>query len=181
MKWNNGKISVLVYRKPTDQYLHYSSQHQQSCEESVVFSLFSKAYSIIANKDDLAQENAKNNIFDETDRSNFEAVYFGESKRSLKSRSGEHKRSVKNWNCEKIEIEKHCWEAEHNFSGDQKKVVDRESRLVRRKIKETIYYLKNLNYINKICYLFPEIWMSPCCRGRSLSDPSRKGWLYKIN
>ena len=33
LKRNNGKISVLVYRKPTHahQYLHYSSHHQTSC------------------------------------------------------------------------------------------------------------------------------------------------------
>ena len=38
LKRNNGKIYVLVYRKPihTDQYLHYSSQNQTSCEEKVV-------------------------------------------------------------------------------------------------------------------------------------------------
>ena len=61
LKWNNGEISVLVYRKPThtDQYLHYSSHHQTSCKESVVSSLFNRAYSIITNKDDLHKENAK--------------------------------------------------------------------------------------------------------------------------
>ena len=61
LKRNNGEISVLVYRKPThtDQYLHYSSQHQISCKESVVSSLFKRAYSIITNKDDLHKENAR--------------------------------------------------------------------------------------------------------------------------
>ena len=38
----------------------------------------------------------------------------------------------------------------HNFSLDQKKVVDRESRLIPRKIKETLHYLKNPNHISKI-------------------------------
>ena len=61
LKRNNGEISVLVYRKPThtDQYLQYSSHHQTSCKESVVFSLFNRAYSIITNKDDLRKENAR--------------------------------------------------------------------------------------------------------------------------
>ena len=57
LKRNNGEISVLVfvYRKPThtDQYLHYSSPNQTSSEESVVSSLFNRAYSIIINKDEL--------------------------------------------------------------------------------------------------------------------------------
>ena len=50
LKRNNGEISVLVYRKPTHTD---SSHHQTSCKESVVFSLFNRAYSIITNKDDL--------------------------------------------------------------------------------------------------------------------------------
>ena len=39
LKRNNGKISVLVFRKPTDtdQYLYYSSHHQRSCKEKVYF------------------------------------------------------------------------------------------------------------------------------------------------
>ena len=61
LKWNNGEISVLVYRKPThtDQYLHYSSHHQTSCKENVVSSLFNRACSMITNKDDLHKENAR--------------------------------------------------------------------------------------------------------------------------
>ena len=58
---NNGKISELVYRKPThsDQYLQYSSHHKTSCKESVASSLFNKAYFIITNKDDLTKENSR--------------------------------------------------------------------------------------------------------------------------
>ena len=61
LKLVNGKISVLAYRKPThtDQYQHYSSQHQTSCKDSVVYSLFDRAYSIITNKDDLTKENTR--------------------------------------------------------------------------------------------------------------------------
>ena len=109
-------------------------------------------------KDRVATED-KNNIVYEIDCSNCQAVYFGESKRSLKSHSDEHKRSVRNCNCDKNEIAKHCWEADHNFNWDQKKVIDRESRLIPRKIKETIHYLKNPNHISKISYMFLEIWL----------------------
>ena len=71
----------------------------------------------------------KNNIVSEIDCSNCESTYFGESKRSLESRSDEHKRYVRNCDSDKNEVAKHCWEA------DQKKVTDRESRLIPRKIK----------------------------------------------
>ena len=66
------------------------------------------------------------------------------------------KRSVRNSNCDENKIAKHCWEADHNFSLDQKRTVDRESRLIPRKIKDTIHHLKNRNHINKISYMFPE-------------------------
>ena len=70
-------------------------------------------------KDGVATE-IKNNIIYEIDCSNCEAVYFGESKWSLKSHSDEHKKSVRNNNCDKNEIAKQCGEADHNFSWDQK-------------------------------------------------------------
>ena len=66
-------------------------------------------------KDRVATED-KNNIFYEIDYSNCQAVYFGESKPSLKSRSDEHKRSVRNCDCDKNEIAKRCWEVDHNFN-----------------------------------------------------------------
>ena len=107
-------------------------------------------------KDRVAPED-NNNIVYEIDCSNCQAVYFGDTKRSLKSRSNEHKRSVRNCDCDKNEIAKHCWEADHNFNWDQKKVIDRESRLIPRKTKETMHSLKNPNPINKISYMLPEI------------------------
>ena len=39
------------------------------------------------------------------------------------------------------------------------KVIDRESRLIPRKIKETIHSLKNPNHIKKMFYMLPEIWL----------------------
>ena len=111
-------------------------------------------------KDRVATED-KNNIVYEIDCSNCEAVYFGESKRFLKSRSDEHKRFVSNCDCDKDEIAKHCWEADHNFNQDQKKVIARESRLIpiSMKIKETLHSLKNPNHSNKISCMLPEVWL----------------------
>ena len=57
-------------------------------------------------KDRVAAED-KNNIVYEIDCSNYEAVYFDESKRSLKLCSYEHKRTVRNCDCDKNKIAKH--------------------------------------------------------------------------
>ena len=50
---------------------------------------------------------------------------------------------------------KNCWEADHNFSWDQKKIADKECRLISKKIRKTIHSFKNPNHINKllICFL----------------------------
>ena len=98
-------------------------------------------------KDRVATED-KNNIVYEIGCSNCEAIYFGESKRSLKLPSDEHKRSVRNCDCDKNEIAKHRWESDHNFNWGQKKVIDRENRLIPRKTKETIRSLMNPNHMN---------------------------------
>ena len=119
-------------------------------------------WKLCKSKDRVATED-KNKIVYEIDCSNCQAVYFGESKQSLKSRSDEHKRSVRNCDSDKNEIVKHCWEADHNFSWDQKKVVDRESRLIPRKIKETIHSLKNTNQLDKISCMLLEIWLTNLC------------------
>ena len=68
----------------------------------------------------------KNNIIFEIGCSKCDTVYLGESKRSLKSRADEHKRSAENYSCEKNRFAKHCWEEDYNCSWDQKKVVERE-------------------------------------------------------
>ena len=75
----------------------------------------------------------------EIDCSNYEAVYFDKSTLSLKSRSSEHRRSVKNCNCRKNEIGKHWSEAPDNYSSNQKKAADRESTLIPEKNRETIH------------------------------------------
>ena len=86
-----------------------------------------------------------------------QVVYFGEFKWSLKLRPHEHKCSDRNCDCEKNETAKQCCKTDQNYSWDQKKVVDRESRLTPRKVKEAIYSLKNPNHINKMSYMLPEI------------------------
>ena len=91
------------------------------------------------------------------DCNNCKAVSFDEFTRYLKSRSDHPKRSVMSFNCEKNEIPKHCWEVDHNFCWDQRKVINRENKLIPRKIKEAIYFWGNPNHINKISYMLLEI------------------------
>ena len=59
----------------------------------------------------------------------------------------------------KDKIAKNCWDADHNFSWDQKKVVDQESRLIPRKIKETLHSLRNSNDTSNFFFMVTEIWL----------------------
>ena len=54
--------------------------------------------------------------------------------------------------CQELQIE-----VDRNFSWYQMKVIDRETKLIPNKIKETIHCLKSPNHINKISYMLPEI------------------------
>ena len=97
-------------------------------------------------KDWVAAE-IKNNIY-EIDCSNSKTFDFSESKRSLK-------RFFKNYDCEKNQIAEHCWEEDRNFSWDQKKVFDRESRLIFGKIKKLFILWRNIITLTKFstCFL----------------------------
>ena len=96
----------------------------------------------------------KNKIAYEIDCSKCKTVYFGESKRPLKLHLDEHERSVRDCDCEKNEIAKQFFEVNDNFSWDQKKTVNSESRLTPRKNKETIHCKRNPNHKKfPICFL----------------------------
>ena len=58
---------------------------------------------------------------------------------------------------EKNNIAKNRWEADHIFSWNQEKVVDREIRLIPR-IWKTINSLRNPNDTKKFFSAFIEIW-----------------------
>ena len=49
-----------------------------------------------------------------------------------------------------------CFYLPLSLNWDQKKVVDKKRRLILRKIKETIQFLKNPHYFQKISYMLPE-------------------------
>ena len=55
------------------------------------------------------------------------AKQFGKSKGPLKSHSDEHRRSLRNSDCEKSEFAKHFWEVDRNFIWGQKKIADRKT------------------------------------------------------
>ena len=92
----------------------------------------------------------KNNIVYEIDCSNCETVSFDGFRVKIAFRWTQ--KIFKDCDWENNEIAKHCF---HNFSWDQKKVVDKGSRLISKKSKETINSLKNPSYINKFSFMSP--------------------------
>ena len=166
LKRNNGGISVLIYRKPThtDQYLHYSSHHQTSCKGSVVSSVFNRAYSIITNKDDLCKGNARikqvlkengyresiiNKIFRRI--TNHSLPQSQELTQATDIQEEEIRMSIN-----LLYVEGTSEKLRHILRSHKiRSTFYTESRLIPRKIKETLHSLKNRNHINKISYMLP--------------------------
>ena len=104
-------------------------------------------------------KNKQNNIVYKIPCDGCEAVYIGESKRSLETRAKEHERAVRNGDLEKNKIAHHSWTHDHRFNFDNKSVIDRESNMTTRKIKETIHSISDPNHINSISYELADIWL----------------------
>ena len=58
--------------------------------------------------------------------------------------------SIKNQDVDKNEIADHCWKNDHEMNWEERKVIDVEPYIYARKIKETIYSIKDKNHINNI-------------------------------
>ena len=88
-----------------------------------------------------------------------EAVYIGETKRTLLQRVQEHKRAVRNADTEKNEIADHSWTKDHQFNWNEKKIIDQEKAWIARKITETIHSIENDKHINSTSYNLADIWL----------------------
>ena len=58
----------------------------------------------------------------------------------------------------RVKLENRC-KADRNFSWDQKKLVDREIKLISQNFKETVHFLSSPNHITKISSMLPKIWL----------------------
>ena len=108
---------------------------------------------------DLVELDKKSNVVYKIPCKDCNVSYIGETKRSFKVRTNEHKRAVKNQDVDKNEIADHCWKNDHEMNWEERKVIDAEPYIYARKIKETIHSIKDKNHINSISYNLPEIWI----------------------
>lgn len=114
---------------------------------------------MLSHPKDPVEANKQNNIVYKIPCGDCNAVYIGESKRTLDQRSKEHARAVRNGDIEKNEIADHSWKYNHRFDWEKKTIIDREQNMVSRKIKETIHSINDRNHINSISYSLPDIWI----------------------
>ena len=101
----------------------------------------------------------RNNIVYKYDCKDCEAVYFGESKRTIAERTKEHTRAVRAADTRRYKTADHCWKYNHDFDWENKKIMDYDTNTTTRKIKETIHSFSNDNHINGISYKLPHIWL----------------------
>ena len=143
LHWYIGSLSILIntYTAALTTEQVAKKVFSPPCQDLRSFYTESTLRKVLCEPKGRVTTEDKSNIPYQIDCNNSEAVCFHESERSLKLHSDEHKRSFRNCDYEKNEIGKHCWEADHNFSWDQKKVFYRRSRLILRRVKETVLYI----------------------------------------
>ena len=115
-------------------------------------------HTLLSNAKDPVPSEQRNNIVYKYDCKDCEAVYFGESKRTLAERTKEHTTAVRAADTRRYETADHCWKYKHDFDRENKKIMDYEANTTTRKIKETIHSLSNNSHINGISYRLPHIW-----------------------
>ena len=72
----------------------------------------------------------------------FKVVYVGETKRTLNIRAEEYITAIKSAS-KRSHTAEHCWEYNHHFDWEHKKVLDFEKNWKTRTIKEAIYSEEN--------------------------------------
>ena len=98
----------------------------------------------------------KYNIICQLDCKDCEAVYVGETKRTLNVRTNEHISAVKSAS-QRSHTAEHCWKYNHDFDWNNKRVLDFEMNWKTRIIKEVIYSEENKHHINGISFKLPAI------------------------
>ena len=107
-------------------------------------------------KDPIPKED-RNNVIYQLDCKDSEAVYVGETKRTLSIRTNEHISAVKSAS-QRSHTAEHCWKYNHDFDWSNKRVLDFENNWKTRIIKEAIYSEENKHHINGISFKLPAIW-----------------------
>ena len=105
--------------------------------------------------------NDRNNIIYKIPCNDCNASYIGETKRPFGVRKKEHQGNVKNGQTEKSNVARHCWSKDHKMNWDEMKIIDTDSYIWSRKLKETLHSIREGegNYFNDISYQLPEIWI----------------------
>ena len=107
-------------------------------------------------KDPIPKED-RNNVIYQLHCKDCEAVYVGETKRTLNIRNNEHISAVKSAS-QRSHTAEHCWKYNHDFDWNNKRVLDFEKNWKTRIIKEAIYSEENKHHINGVSFKLPSIW-----------------------
>ena len=109
---------------------------------TILRSLLSKAKNPIPKED-------KNNVIYQLDSKDCEAVYIGETKRTLNIRTNWHISAVKSAG-QRSHTAEHCWKYKHDFDWNNKRALDFKKDWKTRIIMEAIYSEENKHHFNGI-------------------------------
>ena len=147
------RINLTYVKGISEQLKRIFNDHNINCR----FYTTATLRTLLSYVKDPVPSEQRNNIVYEHDYKDCEAVYFGESKRTLAERTKEHTGAVRAADTRRYESAGYCWKYNHDFNWENKKIMDYEANTTTRKIKETIHSLSNNNHINGISYRLQHI------------------------
>ena len=113
--------------------------------------------SLLSKPKDPIPKEAMNNAVYQLNCKDCEAVYVGETKRTLYIRAKEHITDIKSAS-ERNDTAEHCWKYNHDFDWKHKEVLDFEKNGKTRTIKEAILSEGNEHHMNGISFKLTNIW-----------------------
>ena len=108
-------------------------------------------------KDPISKED-RNNVIHKLDCKDCQAVYVGETKRTLNMKTNEHISAVKSAS-QRSHTADYCWKLGHDIAWNNKKILNFEKNWKTMTIEEAIYSEGNKHHINGISFKLPVIWI----------------------
>ena len=148
-------------------HLHFNKHNIKGtfCTHTTLRSLLSKP------KDPIPKED-RNNAAYQPNCKDCEAIYVGETKRTLNIRAEEHITAIKSTSKRSNAAEQY-WKYNHDFDWEHKKVLDLEKNWKIRTIKEAIYSEEKEHHINGISFKLLNIW-KPLLRESKAKETTAK-------
>ena len=137
------RIDLPYVKSTSEQLKRIFNDHNINC----TFCTTTTLHTLLSHAKDPVPSEQRNNIVYKYDCKDCEAVYFGESKRTLAERTKEHTRAVRAADTRRYETADYCWKYNYDFDWENKKIMDYETNTTTRKINASCPGAQNIKLL----------------------------------